>query len=196
VRFAAVLCDLDGVVRHWDPALIDDAEARNGLPAGTFRATAFARERLLPAITGLCTDEEWRAGIAAALGERGPAMVAEWSAPAGQVVEEVLAILQQVRRTAPVLLVTNATSRLESDLERLGVLEAVDGVVNSSRVGFAKPDAEIYRYAAKLANADVEACLFVDDQLPNVEAARAIGMAGHHYRSPDALRGVLHEHLV
>ncbi|MBM7786609.1 HAD family hydrolase [Tenggerimyces flavus] len=192
----AVLCDIDGVVRRWDPALIDDAEARNGLTPGSFRSVAFAQERLLPAITGQCTDEEWRAGIAAALGERGGAVVAEWSESAGEVVEEVLAILQQVRRTAPVLLVSNATSRLESDLARLGLLDAVDGIVNSSRVGFAKPDPEIYHHAAKLAGANVEACLFVDDTLPNVQAALAIGMAGHHYQSPDGLRGILHDHLV
>lgn len=192
--YGAVLCDIDGVLRRHLPMTTYDAQF--GVPAGTLAAAAFTPDLLLPAITGRCTDEEWRVRIAESLGADGPAMVTAWSVSAGEVVEEVRAILSDVRRTAPVLLVSNATSRLESDLERLGLLDAVDGIVNSSRVGYAKPKAEIYRHAAKLAGADVEACLFVDDTLPNVQAALAIGMAGHHYQSPDGLRGILHDHLV
>lgn len=192
--YGAVLCDLDGVLRRHVP--MAEVDSRFGVPPGTLAGVAFAPDLLLPAITGRCTDEEWRALIAGRLGADGPAMVADWSVSAGEVVEEVRAILADVRRTVPVLLVSNATSRLESDLERLDLLDAVDGIVNSSRVGFAKPDPEIYHHAAKLAGANVEACLFVDDTLANVQAALAIGMAGHHYQSPDGLRGILHDHLV
>lgn len=42
-------------------------DRRYGLPEGTLAGTAFHPDHLLPAITGRVTDEEWRAGVAAAL---------------------------------------------------------------------------------------------------------------------------------
>ena len=42
------------------------------------------------------------------------------------------------------VLLSNATDRLEEDLERLGVLHEVDEVYNSSRLGLAKPDPRIF----------------------------------------------------
>ena len=103
----------------------------------------------------------------------------------------MLELLAAARRRMPVLLVSNATTRLESDLGLLGLDEVFDVVVSSARIGVAKPDPAIYRYAAKRSGMSVERCLFIDDAHVNVEAARAQGMTGLHYRSPDDLRAVL-----
>ena len=46
----AVLCDIDGVVRHWPSA--EDLELTYGLPAGSIAAAHFMPSRLNPAITG------------------------------------------------------------------------------------------------------------------------------------------------
>ncbi|QUH06409.1 HAD-IA family hydrolase [Saccharopolyspora erythraea] len=116
------------------------------------------------------------------------ALVAEWSGPAGEVDAEVAGLLAGARAHLCVVLVTNATTRLEADLERLGLTNAVDAVVNSSRVGCAKPDPRIYRLAAARAGAAVERCLFVDDTAANVEAARDVGMTALHFRQPHQLR--------
>ncbi|MER6992203.1 HAD-IA family hydrolase [Saccharopolyspora hirsuta] len=192
--FDAVLCDLDGVLRWWDPAIMRDAERAGGLAPGALAEVAFAPRLVEPAITGVQTDEEWREAIAVELAEvcgvdAARAVVAQWSEPHGEVVEEVAEILGGVG--VPVVLVSNATSRLESDLAALGVLDLFDAVVNSSRVGVAKPDPRIYRFAAERAGAELDRCLFVDDTPANVEAARALGMTGVHYRNPAELRDVL-----
>src|SRR5262245_21843367 len=111
----ALLCDIDGVLRHWDWAAVDDLERELGAPAGAVRAAAFAPERLLPAITGRITDEEWRAGIGRALAPacrsaaRAARLVERWSRDAGRIDDEVLELLVAAQRAVPVVLVTNAT---------------------------------------------------------------------------------------
>ncbi|MDQ3790401.1 MAG: HAD-IA family hydrolase, partial [Actinomycetota bacterium] len=180
MTFDAVLCDLDGVLRRWPHTA--DLEREHGVPPGTLAATAFAPHRLLPAITGRCTDEEWRAAVADDL-RANTAMAAElvaaWSAGAGAVDEEVADLLALAREHGPVVLVTNATTRLESDVDVLGIARHVDAIVNSARIGAAKPEAAIYLAAAAEAGTAPEGCLFVDDSATNVDAARALGMTGH-----------------
>jgi putative hydrolase of the HAD superfamily len=194
---AAVLCDLDGVLRHWDPDIMPGLDRAYGLAPGTVAATAFHPDRLQPVVTGQITDEQWRAAVAEDLSvacggpERARALVAAWAAGQAGVDPEVLALLTAARRHVPVVLVTNATTRVEADLARLGLDDVVDAVVNSARVGVAKPDREIYLIAARRAGAPPGKCLFVDDTAVNVDGALAVGMVGLHYRGPDGLRAAL-----
>jgi putative hydrolase of the HAD superfamily len=188
--FDAVLCDLDGVLRRWDDL---DLDAAHGLPTGTFATAAFG-DSVQAAVTGACTDQQWRAAVEAALAEvsgaaTARAVVADWSASIGRVDDAVADLLRQT--AVPVVLVTNATTRLDADLAALGIGGLVEAVVNSSRVGVAKPDERIYRVAAERAGVPVERCLFVDDSAANVDAARALGMIGVHYRVLDDLRSAL-----
>lgn len=193
--FKALLCDIDGVLRQW-PVPLTDVDRIHGVAAGTLAATAFEDGRLQAAITGGISDEEWRERTAGALAETlgaatARAMVESWNAISGIVDREVLAVLVEARRRIPVALVSNATSRLETDLESLGVLDVADVVVNSSRVGCAKPDPRIYAIAAEAAGVPVEACLFVDDTEENVRAAERLGMGGLHFRDARGLREAL-----
>jgi putative hydrolase of the HAD superfamily len=188
----ALLCDLDGVLRRWPP--MTELEQAHGVPPGTLAAVAFAPERLLPAVTGRCTDEEWRAAVAedlAAHTGRAAELVAAWSASVGEIDREVAELLAGARRHGPVVVVTNATTRLESDTNVLGLTGLVDGIVNSARLGAAKPDRRIYLAAAELAGVPPQRCLFVDDSATNTEAARALGMSAHHFTGAPGLRAFL-----
>lgn len=180
MTFDAVLCDLDGVLRRWPP--MAGLEEAHGVRPGTLAAAAFAPARLLPAITGRCTDEEWRAAVTADLAahtDRAAELVAAWSAGAGEIDPEVADILRTARRHGPVVLVTNATTRLESDVDRLRLADHVDAIVNSARLGTAKPDPAIYLAAADKAGVPPERCLFIDDSATNTAAAQALGMTAH-----------------
>ena len=84
--------DLDGVIRHWDPQIIAEAERAHGLPAGALPGTAFEPELLLAAVTGQISDAAWREEIATRLQQEYPeadgvAAVAQWSVPHGDVIE-------------------------------------------------------------------------------------------------------------
>ncbi|RVX39940.1 HAD superfamily hydrolase (TIGR01509 family)/HAD superfamily hydrolase (TIGR01549 family) [Nonomuraea polychroma] len=85
------------------------------------------------------------------------------------------ALLAKAQERVPVVLVTNATDTLDEHLDRIGLTHFADAVVSSATVGVAKPDQHIYEIAAELAGAAPERCLFVDDRLENVEAARTVG---------------------
>ncbi|HEX4811169.1 MAG TPA: HAD-IA family hydrolase [Nonomuraea sp.] len=105
--------------------------------------------------------------------------------------EEVRALLAKAQQHVPVIIVTNAMDTVEEHLDRLGLTYFADALVSSARVGVAKPDRRIYEIAAERAGVAPERCLFVDDRLPNVEAARALGMTGVHYRTVTDLAAVL-----
>lgn len=194
--FDALLCDVDGVLRLWGDSM-ERIDRTHGLPEGTLASVAFAPDRLEPAVTGRVTDEEWRAAVVEDLTPlcgsptRARAVVEDWSGPVGEVDPAVVALLTAARRHVPVALVSNATSRLERDLAALGVAELVDAIVNTSRIGFAKPDVRVYQHAAARLGAEPSRCLFVDDAPGHVEGARAAGMTGVVYEGADALRAML-----
>ncbi len=168
-------------------------EQLHNLPAGSIAGTAFESALLQQAITGRLTDEEWRSQVSRRLATRYPASqaddaVAAWSKPHGQLHEQVLRLVIKAREQCKVGLITNATSRLDKDLEGLGLSKHLDFVVNSSEVGFAKPSPEIFKRALAAADAAPLEVLFVDDTQSNVVAAEALGLLGHHFTSVSGLR--------
>lgn len=59
------------------------------------------------------------------------------------------------------------------------------GVVNSSDIGHAKPDPEIFRHALNVVGETAENCLFVDDVPDYIEVARSLGMRTHLAADPE-----------
>jgi putative hydrolase of the HAD superfamily len=198
--YDAVLCDIDGVLRHWPSHT--ELDLAHGLPAGTLAAAAFAPSRLHPAITGLVTDEQWRCAvatsIAAACGSMDTArnVVTAWAGLMPHIDHEAVSLLASIRDLTTIALVSNATTRLEHDLARQGIADLAHIVVNTSRIGVAKPDPRVYRIAAERAHAPTHRCLFIDDTPANITAARTVGMTAHHYRNiediQEALAPLLH----
>ncbi|MFG6200706.1 HAD family hydrolase [Nonomuraea sp. JJY05] len=188
--YDAVLCDLDGVLRQFDHAVQAEIEARYGLP---LMRTAFDPALIGPATLGLISEEEWAESVVVALGgdERARRAVAEFIAVPFTVDEGVRALLAKAQERVPVVLVTNATDTLDEHLARVGLTHFADAVVSSARVGVAKPDQRIYEIAAEVAGTAPERCLFIDDRLENVEAARSLGMTAVHYRTVADLAAAL-----
>ena len=195
---AALIFDLDGVVRNRDLSIVSDAERRHGLPAGSIAQVAFEPATLSAVITGRTTDEQWRAAVAATLADaHGPgahAAVAQWSVACGTVNAEVLEIVRTERRARRVALLTNATSRLGNDLAALGIDAEFDAVFNSAEMGVAKPDPGAFALACAGLGVEARGCLFVDDNAPNVEGARRIGLRAHRFETVQGLSAFLRAH--
>lgn len=196
---AALLIDLDGVIRRWDrnPRPASAIEATHDLPPGALAAAAFT-DLLEAAILGHIADEAWRDRIVDRLAEQydrpvAVSAVAAWSAGSGVIDHDILAHVRAVRSRAPVCLVTNATTRLERDLERLGISGEFDAVVSSARVGARKPQPEIFRAALQAVDVPAERALFVDDTRTHVEAARSLGLRGHVFLDAPRLAVALQE---
>ncbi len=193
---SAVVFDLDGVLRRWDPRIVAEAESTHGLAPGALTAVAFEPDRLSAAVTGQLTDEQWRAGIVAVLAQRYGAQaagaVAQWSAAVGEVDRAVLALVREQRRRCRVVLLSNATTRLCLDLARLGLQHELDEVFSSAELGVAKPDPRVFHEVCRRLGVDPPDCALVDDTPGHVLAAEEVGMVGHRYTSPDALLRFLH----
>ena len=71
-------------------------------------------------------------------------------------------------------------------------------IVDSAFVGMRKPDPEIYTLTLERLGGGLRAeeCVFVDDNDVNVEAARALGMVGVHYRDAEQARAELEAALA
>ncbi len=193
-----LLFDFDGVVRHFDRSRVPIIERAAGLPLGSIASVAFSDEQLIPAITGRIRDEVWRERIAAALTSAYPesdarSAVREWSQSIGTIDAEMEALVAECRGRYRIGLVSNATSRLASDLALLNVAQHFDEIINSSEVGIAKPDRGIYDHAIARMQRAAGQMLFVDDAPQNVEAARSLGITAIHHTSPAETRQAMHE---
>lgn len=198
----ALLIDLDGVIRLWDPQVDLVIEQACGLPPGALRQAAFAPDLLTAAITGQYRDEEWRHLVVQRLCITYPAPAAErvvqlWSKGFGAINAPVLELVRLCRQRVKVVLVTNATSRLAADLQQLGLVDEFDFIVNSSEIGYAKPQPEIFQAALARVGCNATAALFVDDSAGNVAAAQQLGLVGHLYQTVAALETALRRyHLL
>lgn len=191
----ALLCDFDGVLRHWPEEPAVAIEREHDLPPGTIAAAAFAPALLHAVTTGEITDEAWRDRIATALaveyGDRAVAAIDAWTALEGVVDEGMRELLREVRRAVPVVLVTNATTRLDDDLQAAGLRECFDAVASSAELGVAKPDRAMFERAAALVGASLAECVVVDDRPTHLEQAREAGAAVICHEGVDRTRRAL-----
>jgi putative hydrolase of the HAD superfamily len=78
-----------------------------------------------------------------------------------------------------------------NEYPREGWDEMFDAIVISGEVGMRKPEPEIFAHALELLGVRADEAVFVDDLLPNVEAARGLGLVAVHHTSYDETAGEL-----
>ncbi len=194
-----LILDIDGVLRHWDDEALEAASMAIGLGRGVLFSVAFDEELMAQSMTGVITAEEWEAEIcrrAALRSGLDPAAIADlWNDGRwARLDDDVLELVDAVRAQGHVVaLFSNSTTRLERDMEALGVAGRVDTIVSSARLGLAKPDPHAFRAAAERVGVDPAACVFVDDRPDNVDGARAAGMRAQRFAGVDPLRALLVE---
>lgn len=59
--------------------------------------------------------------------------------------------------------------------------ELFDATILSGRVGYAKPDPEIFRLTCSELSVDLSEAVMIDDVQSNIDAAKCLGMQGIHY---------------
>ncbi|GAA4562498.1 hypothetical protein GCM10023176_04110 [Micromonospora coerulea] len=194
-RATALLVDFDGVLRHWDPAVAAGVERDYGLPNGVLGEIAMSWGLLQPVLTGKASHAEWMTSVAEALtpsvGDpaRARAAVEEWQRYRGEVDQDVLAFIREVRAAGVrVGLGTNATDLLDADIAALGLADELDVVVNSSVIGVHKPAKEYFEAACEALETPPARVLFTDDEDRAVRGARAAGLSALRWGGSDDLR--------
>lgn len=181
--------DFGAVLIRWNPRAIidgfyDDAALRERL-----RSEVFAHPDWLEMDRGSFDEDAAAERFAQRMGRP----VAEMHALLRHVdaslspIEESFAIIADLkRRGIPVYGLSNMPpQRMNYLRERFAHWSALDGMVISGEVKLVKPDPAIYRLlCARFAIAPRQS-VFIDDLLPNVQAAQALGFHGVHFQSPE-----------
>jgi glucose-1-phosphatase len=91
-------------------------------------------------------------------------------------------LLPHLARKYSLWLVSN-TNRMHFSFirKRYPMMDNFQGYILSYELGVAKPDPAIFRHAVSMASAQPSEVLFVDDLLPNVEAARSLGIEAFQF---------------
>lgn len=180
-----LLLDLDGVVRHYDPAATEAIERKCGLPPGKLHETAFEPRLLQSVVTGAITRSAWVDRVAATVG---PVAATAWATQRPSVDREVLTLVRRLRvGGVRVCLLTNGTDRTGAELAELRVADDFDQVFNSAALGMAKPDLRVFMHVLRVLGVPRSSVLFLDDSAANVRGASAVGMRAHLFTSASDL---------
>ncbi|MGO9316357.1 MAG: HAD family hydrolase [Terracidiphilus sp.] len=86
-------------------------------------------------------------------------------------------------------ILSNISDNVKESIElEFDWIRRFDVLVWSYQLGIVKPDPAIYRYILGKLGTQPEETLFIDDKLPNVEAAQALGIHAIEYSSVERLR--------
>ena len=191
--------DCGGVLlRESDTSVYDRWGERLGMTTDALRRSIWAGEAWSLAEIGELTEETFWVRIGDELGldgddvrALGDDLWALWT-----IDPAVLALIDRVRERYRVAMVSNATDVLDTMLaERYGVADRFETIVNSARVGVAKPDPAIYEELLRRVRVEAQEVVFVDDRAENVTAAAAMGMHVLWFISPQELARQLEQYL-
>jgi putative hydrolase of the HAD superfamily len=185
----AIFFDFGGVVGRMDEVLqvMAGIEARHGLAEGSFLRMLYALPEWKAAEVGQGSEEAFLEAVKRKLDELAvplPSDIQEgWSMAWGTLDADVVRLIERLGARYDVGLLSNATQRLDSVLRDFHKIDGLFKViVNSSRVGMAKPDVRIYHLAAERMGVEPSACVHIDDEELNVQAARRAGFYGIHHQ--------------
>ena len=177
----AFLFDCGGVLlRDKDESAYSLWESRLGLTPGELRQRLWAGEAWSLAERGQLSEEAFWQRVGSELGlveSEEIASLAQDLWGSWRVDCDVLALIDVLRKRFRVAMLSNATDVLEEKLaSHYGVADRFDPIINSARLGIAKPDPEVYKMTLQELDLRPKQVVFVDDRADNVAAAAALGM--------------------
>jgi len=191
-----VLFDLGGVLVDWNPRY---------LYRPLFQGNDEAMEHFLATVCAPEWNHEMDAGkpFAVAVRER-QALFPEhadlialwkdgWEQMLREPIVESVAIRTELRnRGHRLLALTNWSSeKFPIARARFAFLSWFEDIVVSGDVKLAKPDRRIFELTIRRAALEPATTVYIDDNLPNIEAARPLGFHAVHFSTPAKLRAEL-----
>ena len=192
----AVLFDYGGVIGRLDHEETGRLEQKYGLPPGGLFSALYQIPEWRELSLGRGSEKEWLKAVLERLYELAgrpiPGIRQEWPKIWRGLNEDVVSLVRSLRSRYKVGLLSNATKDLEEMLlEHHGITDLFDAIINSARVGLAKPDVRIFHLAAERLGVPASACVFTDDLAHNVEGARAAGMRAFQFQDAAQLESEL-----
>lgn len=197
ILIEAVIFDFGGVLVDWNPEhlyrkLISDPVQRHWFltevcsPAWNYEQDR-GRE-WSEAIALKVAEHPQHAPLIRAYRERWPEMCA------GTLAEGVDLHRRLKAAQIPLYGLTNwSAETFDIGVRMFPILNDFHHVAVSGRLKMVKPDPEIYLHLLRRCNLTAERCVFLDDSLRNVEAARTLGIHGVHYTDGASAAAALRE---
>jgi 2-haloacid dehalogenase len=197
----AIIFDLGNVLIDWNPAYVFDKliqdEARRKHFFASICTSEWNEEQDAGRPIATATKElvekhpEWQAEIEAYYGQ--------WTDMLGGPIQGTVDIFRQLKETGryQFYALTNWSAELfPIALERYDFLHWFDGRVVSGEEKMRKPAPEFYKLLLHRYHLQLHETLFIDDNLRNIEAAKAIGMPSIRFESPEQLARELKERAI
>lgn len=103
--------------------------------------------------------------------------------------EKLLVYIKELRKTYKVGMLSNVgQSGLSSEMDYKVLEEHFDDIVESAKIGFAKPEARAFEIAAERLGVRLDECVFTDDRPNYVEGATHVGMQALLYKDFDSFK--------
>jgi len=190
-----VVFDIGNVLVRWNPRNLFRKTMKDEARMERFLATALAMDFV--SLTDIAVD------FSKAVAERARAFPEfahelhlfdeRWVETIGGPIEENVALMRRLKAAGrPVYALSNfATVKFAIARRMYDFLSEFDDAVISGHVGAVKPDRRIFEILFERVGRRPEELVFVDDQIKNIEAARALGMPAIHFRPGVDLEGEL-----
>lgn len=196
----SVIFDVGGVLDASDDRAAEKAEherlaAELGVGRGEMWSQFFRSEPWQLARTGKITDVEFWNRCLAPYGiheSEAQSAFAERLMASKRVIPAMRALLDELHGRTRLAIISNASDNLEGLLEkRFKISHYFEVVINSARVGYAKPEREIYEIALERLALNPAETVFTDDQQHNVDAAAELGMQAVLFEGVESFRRFL-----
>lgn len=197
MRPDVILFDADGVVQYPPAGWPERILARLGVTAAEAEpllAELFEAER--PTLLGMADFPEAVAAVLTRwdLADRLDEVLSSWREI--EVDDAVVAVIQELRATGVrCYLATNQQNMRAAYMRKtLDYDDVFDGQYYSCEIGVAKPDPAYFQYILDDLSVPAAQALFIDDNQPNVDSARDVGLAAEWYERAhgiDALKAIV-----
>lgn len=102
----------------------------------------------------------------------------------------VLTTIDELRRRGLKTAVGSSSRNTAAIIDRLGLRDRFDVIVDGNDIARAKPDPEVFLLVAQRLGVPPRECLVIEDGLAGIESARRAGMAVFGIGTPEKLPGV------
>lgn len=118
----------------------------------------------------------------------------KWETMLKDLIPGTVEILYELKGKYPLYGLTNwSAETFPIALKRFDFFQAFDGILVSGEEKLIKPDRKIFELMMEKFSLKPENCIFIDDNLKNVEASREFGIETIHFQNPEDLREKLVE---
>lgn len=184
----AIFFDFGGVLlQHMDGIDHRAIETRLRLPERTLMRVLYRDSRYLDFQVGACTWEEWVASVWRAAtehaGDKAADLMRAWQEAEHPLNPDMIALARRLRPRYRLGIISNTIPGMEERLQQRfpEIVSLFDVRLGSGDLRIAKPDPQIFLFAAEAAGVAPEQAVFTDDVKAYAEAARSVGMHAFHF---------------